>query len=561
LGGMFVELAAYVGDSMSFFLDYQFNELDPLLAVDSTNVLAHAKNAGVKFNGASPASTDATLYVEVGATTVNGEYVPDLTQCPVVMEGTGINTAAGTQFTTTEDVDFGAKNYDGTLASVIRTSGVDGSGNPTNFILSKKVGAVSGGLFSESFVVGNSMPFRKITLTEPNVSEIIQVKDSDGNIYYEVDFLSQNTAFKKTKNISYDDIEVPSVLQVVNAARRFVRDSNYTTAMTTLTFGSGDEDAPDNDLVPDPSELALPLYGRQTFTRFSIDPNNMLRTSTLGTAPANTTLTVLYRAGGGLSHNVPARSFSGFTNLKAIFPRNPAAVVSTRVFNSIDVANLSPATGGLPKPNISDIRSLTIQARNQQARIVTQDDLLARIFSMPSSFGRVFRASVRKSTRNPLATELYVLCKDQMGNLTIASDTLKKNLSVYLNQFRLISDAIDVLDATVINYGIEYSIVVTPDSNKESVLAAVTSALASVGSPNDYQLDQPLIEADFINAIINTTGVLSLQEIKFYNKNGGGYSTFAFDLQSNLHKGMVIGPPGSIFELKNPGTVIVGSAE
>jgi hypothetical protein len=561
LGGMFVELAAYVGDSMSYFLDYQFNELDPLLAVETENILSHARNAGLKIHGASPASCTATLYVEVPSTTVNGEYVPDDKACPVILEGTTINTTAAVPFTTTEDIDFAQKNFDGTLMAKIRTSGVDGSGNPTNFILTRDVGAVSGNLYSQSFTLGAPSPFRKITIAQANVSEIISVKDADGNVYYEVDYLSQNTAFKKTKNLSYDDIEVPSMLQVVSAARRFIRSTNYATAITTLTFGSGDETQPDNDLIPDPSELALPLYGKKTFSRFSIDPKNMLKTSTLGVAPANTTLTIVYRAGGGLSHNVDAGSFSGFTNLRVTFPRSPSAVASTSVFNSIDVTNAAPATGGLPKPTFDDIKNLTFQSRNQQSRIVSQDDLLARIYSMPSTFGRVYRASVRKSSRNPLATELYVLCQNKMGELTIASDTLKKNLSTYLNQFRLITDAIDVLDATIINYGIEYSIVVTPDTNKQTVLSAVSRSIQQISAIRNYQLDQPVIEADFINAIINTNGVLSLQEVVFFNKSGSSYSNYAFDLQSNMYKGMVVGPPGSVFELKNPGINIIGRAE
>lgn len=565
LGGMFVELAAYVGDSLSFFLDHQFNELDPETAVETNNVIAHARNAGVKAAGAAPAVTDLKIFIEVPSELSEGAYVPMGSALPIIREGTTCSSTTGPTFTIYQDLDFSEKDINGNYLASIITSQLDSSGNPAAFIMSRVIGAVSGEIKVQSVTVGSQVPFRKILLNDSNISEIISVIDSDGNNYYEVDYLTQDTVFKRSRNISQDQFEVPSNIEVISAPRRFTRDVDPISTNTTLTFGSGDASSTEDDAIPDPSKLALPLYGRNTFQRFSIDPKNLLNTNTLGIAPSNTTLRITYRAGGGAFHNVGANTINTFSNVDIVFPKNPSAVISANVVNSLDVLNERPASGGAPKQTIEELRTSIFSARNEQSRVVTQDDLLSRIYTLPPQFGRIYRASIRKSTRNPLASELYILSRNAAGQLTGSPDTLKKNLSKYLNEFRLISDAIDVLDATVINYGLEYSIVVAPDVNKSQVNLAVISELSKITNNRFYQIDQPLVEADFINIIINVPGVLALEKLIFFNRtgevSGRTYSNFNYDLESNKFKGMIVGPPGSIFELRFPNSDIIGQAE
>ena len=566
LGGMFVELAAYIGDSMSFYLDNQFNELDPRTAVQTRNIVNHAKNAGVRPTGAAPASVVLKIFIEVPATAnADGTFTPSETALPIVREGTSARSTEGVDFSTTEDLDFAERDIFGNLLAASIVSGRDSSGNPTSFILSREVLAVSGRISTITVQVGVPRPFRKVSISERDVSEIISVVDTQNNEYHEVDFLTQNTVFKKTKNMSLDQLEVPSILEIVPAGRRYTKEINFLTATTTLTFGGGDEAQPDDDLIPDPSELALPLFGKKTFTRFAIDPKNLMRTQTLGIAPSNTTLTITFRHGGGRNHNVAAQSINTVENIIADFPGQPDAVVSANVLASFDVTNDSAAGGGAPKPTIDQLRDTIFSSRNEQSRIVSQDDVLARLYTLPSTFGRVYRASLRKSSRNPLASEMFVLSQNKFGELVVAPDSLKKNLSTYLNEFRLISDAIDVLDTTIVNYGVEFSIVAAPNANKQQVVAAVTRELITIVDRKFYQIDQPLIEADFINVIINTPGVLSLTDFTIFNRSGTvssrNYSNFSYDLQQNKFKGMIVGPPGSIFEMKFPISDILGSAE
>jgi hypothetical protein len=564
VGGMFVELAAYIGDNLTFFLDHQFNELNPQTATEIRNIVALAQSAGVKTEGAAPSVVTLKIYIEVPAVLSEGSYVPMEAALPIVKTGTSCNSFRG-KFTTTEDLDFSERDLNGNSMASIQTSQTDSSGNPSYFIMTRDVIAIAGEIHTQQIRITSRIPFRKVSLTRANVSQVISVRDSLGNEYYEVDYLTQNTVFKKAKNITSDALEVNSSIEILAAPRRFVRSVDYLTGLTSLQFGAGDEETLDDDIIPDPSELALPLYGRKTIQRFAIDPRNLLKTKTLGISPAGTTLTVRYRAGGGLSTNTDAETVNSFSNTLISFPKSPSAIISSNVINSLDVINEQPAIGGANAMTIEELRGSIFSARNEQSRIVSQNDLLARLYTLPPEFGRVYRAAVTKNPRNPMSTELYILCQNSLGNLTIASDSLKKNLSTYLNEFRLINDAVDILDATVINYGIEYVIVCAPGYNKEQVLANVSSQLRSTTQPRFYQIDQPLIEADFINVIINTPGVLSLQEMLIFNKSGKigttQYSNYPYDLEANKFKGMIVGPKGSIFEMLSPSLDIIGRSD
>ena len=567
VGGMFVELAAFVGDSMSYYLDHQFNELNPATAIETRNVQSHAQNAGVKISGAAPGVANVTFYIEVpSALQSDGTYTPDSTSFPMIQKETVLLSNSGIYFTLSEDINFGETNSDGVLLSSYSISEKDSSGNPASYIMTKEKECISGQVKVDRFNIPNILkPFRKITLTRTDVTEILSVKDSSNNQYYEVESLTQDTVFKRVQVLDDDRDDVSDNLEIIPAPYRFVSAMDFTTRLTKIQFGSGDASASDDDIIPDPSDLALPLYGKKTFGRFSIDPNSLLKTQTLGVSPVNTTIQVDYRYGGGLSHNVSTESIRSINSLKILFPHQPSSDVQNSVIKSLDVKNKTQASGGAPALTLEELRSLIGSSRNQQGRIVTQQDLLARLYTLPSVFGRVYRAGLRKNEENPLSTELYLLCRNKDSKLQIAPDALKKNLRLYLNEFRLISDAIDILDGSIINYKINFSVVCTPSSNKSTVLANVISNIKEVSDIKFFQIDQPIVEADVINAIINTPGVLSMPSLEFSNAFGTigsyTYSDIEFDLKANLYKGLIIGPAGSIFELKYPDSDITGTAE
>ena len=347
----------------------------------------------------------------------------------------------------------------------------DANDNPTRFIVTREEDCVSGSRIVDSFLIPNEdLPFREINLSQENVSEIISVKDSAGNTYYEVESLSQDTVFKRIQNLDRDMDVVSYNLEPIPAPYRYIKNTDFSTKRTTIQFGAGDEDVIDSDIIPDLSSLALPLYGKKTLQRFSIDPNSLLRTKTLGIYPKNTTISADYRYGGGLEHNVPAESIRTITNLIIDFPGSPSVDIQNEIIISADVKNNDQATGGAAALSLDQLRSLVSSYRNQQSRIVTQQDLLARVYTLPSEFGRIFRAGVRRDPKNPLSSQLFLISQDSEGGLVDAPDALKKNLRTYLNEFRIISDGIDGLDATVINYGVKFVVVATPETNKATLV-------------------------------------------------------------------------------------------
>lgn len=565
LGGLLLDMAATVSDSMAFYLDHQFRELSWSTAVESDNVVRMIREAGIKARGASPATVLVSMFVEVPSKLVAGSYVPDENTLPKVLQNTRLISTNTIVFTTTDDIDFAEKDRLGNLRASYVIGDTDASGNPTTFVMKRDVTCVSGDVSFETFNIGSDpIPFFTLSLSNLNVSEILSVKDSDGNEYYEVQNLSQDTVFRVFPNMSSDSEEVPRSIEVIPAARRFVHTIDPVSKQSTLQFGGGNALTTQDDAIPDPETLALPLYGTTVLSRFSIDPGALLQTKTLGVLPRSTTLTITYRYGGGINHNVASRTIRGVGTLNMEFPDGCPASTASSIRSSFDVRNDAAASGGDSAPTIEDFRAQIPAARSQQDRVVTKEDLISRVYTLPSKLGRVYRAAVRPNPDNPLASQLFICSKDLNGFLTVSPDTLKKNLRVYLNEFRLISDAIDILDARVINVRVKFTIFVNPNANKSATLQSVISRLSDALNVSKYQIDQPILMSDLQNVIINTPGVLTLVDLKMENLNGTiqdrQYSNVTLNIKQYTRRGVLYGPPGSIFELRYPQQDIMGTA-
>lgn len=565
-GGLLLDMAAMVGDTMSFYLDHQFNELNPLTAIENNNIIRHLRNAGVKITGSSPASVRVNFYIEVPAEQLsNGSYSVKSTSLPIVLPGTVLESSNGTRFNLVEEVNFAETKTNGDYKAEIVLGETTETGSPATYIMIMPGLCVSGEESVETFTFGvDHVPFRRVTMATSNVTDIVDVVDSDGNKYYQVESLSQDTVFKGVLNLADDGSLVPYNLEVVPCPHRFVVNFDPVTKLTTLNFGAGDAESLDNDIIPDPSKLSLELYGKTSFSRFSIDPNSLLETNTLGISPRNTTLSVSYRAGGGLSHNVPAESIRFVKTLKIDFRRSPETNDAIFVRSSIDVKNLEPARGGDSAPTLDELRRRVTASRQMQSRIVTKQDMLTRLYTLPSKFGRVFRAGIRENPTNPLAIQIYVISRDESGNLSVSPDSLKINLSEYLNEHRLISDAMDILDAQIVNFTVRFGIVTTPSANKILVVDNVIKRLSSILTIDNFQIDQPIIMDDIVNIIINTPDVLSLVSLDIVpisgQHQGRSYSSNSFSFKNSTKNRVITGPPGSIFELKFPQFDIIGNA-
>jgi hypothetical protein len=553
VGGLFLDMAAHVGDVMSFYLDHQFNELNIDTAIQTKNIEKLLKTAGIKNRSSSPSIVEVDFYLTVPSTVdINDNVVVDPDVLPIILTGTTIKSNSGIKFELMEDLDFSKQIFDEYVHErIINTDDLDSDLNPNSYIIIMTGICVSGETFTKKIPAGAFQQFKKLTLPDSDVNEILRVKDTEGNEYHEVEYLSQDVVFKSVQNKSYDYDVVSDNLEILPAPFRFTRELDRRSSFTTLTFGSGNAMTLDTDYIPDPSEFALPMYGKTIMSKQSIDPNNMISTSTLGMSPYNTTLTITYRKGGGLNHNVSASSIKTVEKLLITYNRNSSTYNNFNIKTSLNIINLSEARGGEDKPTINELRFEYKGHQNSQSRIRTKNDLLTRVYTLPTNFGRVFRAGLSNTTSNLFSTQLFIISRNSSGKLIQSSDSLKKNLEVYLNQYRLITDAIDILDAFVINIGIEYEIITDGIVHKNIVVEEINRKIKLLFDIKKWHIDMPINKTNIEMLINNTEGVIALNYCTLTNKTGSDYSSYLFDIDKNTTGKFIVGPPGSIFELKS----------
>lgn len=562
MGGIFLDMAAFVGDNLSYYQDHQFSELDPDTVVETVNVERLLKSSGVKISGASPANLDVTFYIEVPA--LNGGVRADC--LPIIKAGSRVQSNSGVTFILANDIDFTKTDSAGQYKATVKPGQVTSAGVLSTYVLSAVGSTVSGLETTETFTLGAFTPFKRITLANPHVNQIVSVTDGNGNVYYQVSALTDDVIYKNITNPYSDSDAVPDIMTVVPAPYRFVAETALSDRTTSLVFGGGSASTFEDDVIPDPSEFAVPLRYQQTFSRIAINPASLIATKTLGIVASNTSLSVMYRYGGGIDHNVKAGTVRTVDSLVMTFPSNPSGALARQVRDSVEVDNLADAQDGDDAPDIDTLKSLIPSARNSQERIVTRDDLLARVYTMPSNFGRVYRAAIRPNPNNPLSIQLHVVSRNSLGQLTLCSDSLKKNLRMYLNPYRMISDAFEIMDVRVLDLQVKFEVFIDPVLTKELVLMACIDALKKYFNIKNWQIDQPIIISDVWALLKTVKGVLAVNEVMFVPISGvmgsKSYSSDVFDVDVNTQKGFIMTPDtgGSIFEIRYPDTDIIGKA-
>jgi hypothetical protein len=568
LAGLFLDMAAYVGDSLSFYMDHQYTENFLETAIETDNILALIRNTGIEIAGPSAAIVDIEISLVIPATKNQNtsESIPNDFFMPVIKAGTIFGSSSGIDFTLLDDINFAKKGINGNFIADYQVNKTDTAGQIVDFVVTLTGTCTSAQTYIETIPVSNQfIPFRTLTLAKDDVTEIISVFDSDIDEYYQVKSLTQDTIFQRFENTRADNDLVQERIELIPAPKRYVSIRSNATGKTTLRFGSGNAEKFDEDIIPDPSEHAIKLYGdRKVFNTLTIDPNSFLETSTLGISPTNTKLTVTYRYGGGLSHNLSAGQINFVKTLNTVFNTAVSSFNINKIRSSIEAINTSAASGGENEPSMETMRQIAILSKNSQDRVVTREDLISRIYSMPSNFGRVFRVSVRDNPNNPLAAQLHIISRNSSNKLIISSDSLKENLAIYLSSFRLISDAIDVVDAQVINIAIEFELVVAKKFNKNTVIQEAVNNIKRYMKIENFQIDQPIIIGEIENLILNVPGVLSLIDLKFLNRNNffqsRPYSTIKYSVTRSIDRGLIFPPRGGIFEVRYPLDDITGKA-
>lgn len=552
---LMLETVSYIGDTLSFYLDYQVNESFFDSATEYNNVIRLARQLGYK-NKLSPSSTGiATFYVSVPAAASG--LGPDPTYIPTLLRGSEFATSSGINFILVENVQFkNSKNL------VIASKVNDTTGLPTEYAIKANGRIISGANYRRTYDIGAFEKFRKIGLGTPNVAEITSVLDSEGNEYFEVDSLAQNIIYSETTNPNAIVDGVPSLLKPFVVGRRYTieRTSND----TIIQFGHGSDEfmSTDNDIF-DPKNTVLEMHAKNYFTDTSFDPNRLVENDKFGIGPSNTGLIVSYRVNTTNNVNAAVGALNTSKNVQLNFADDANLLSTTKntIKSSVEVDNEEPIIGysSIPTPDEMRIRALNYFA--SQNRAVTKEDYKSFVYAMPPQFGSLTRCNiVRDSDSIKRNLNLYVISEDSNGFFTAANNTIKENLKTWLSRVKMINDTIDILDGKVINIGIRFSVKSTQQENKYTALNEGIQAVKNQFN-RKFEIGEPIYLTDVQTALQSVSSIADVKKVTIFNRVGGVYSDISFDVDVNKSADgrYVMIPEDQIFEIKYPNADIIGT--
>ena len=558
-GQMFIEMAAYVGDVLSFYQDSQLQETFLQHAQNPENLYALAYMMGYKPRVTNVSEVELTVTQTVSA--LAPSYNPNWDQALRVNDNSSVkaNARGNTVFLIDDAIDFGfSSSYDPTSVQVLSS---DGS-NPAQYELTKKVKAYSGKIVEVQKEFTTAEKFYTMNIEANDIIGVLDITDADGNEYYEVPFLAQDTIFDTETNTNPDNYLVPNTVKLKKVPRRFV--TRFTSkGVLQIQFGAGVTDGlDDTTYIPNPTNIATTSVSR--FSKFdkAYDPSNTLFTSAYGIAPTNTTLTIRYLTGGGVASNVPAGTITQIDSVVATATDDTYAA-------TLAFTNLKPAAGGKDGDTVEELRQNSLRSFSEQKRAVTVQDYTIRALSLPSKFGTIAKAYVTQDVAtnantsvldsNPLALALYVLAYDNDGKLTTATSSLKNNLKTYMSEYMLITDALEIKDAFVVNLGIKYDIITLPNYSSRDVILRCNKELREYFDINKFGINQPINISNVYTLLDKVKGVQTVKSVNLDNKAGGKYSGVAYDVNGAI-KNNVLYPSYDpcIFEIKYPNDDIEG---
>lgn len=548
---MMIDAVAYVGDQLSFYMDYNVNESFLDTSFQSLNVIRHGRILGYKDTGRPSTYGTAMLYILVPASSTG--LGPDTSYIPILNRGSSFSSENGLGFVLTENVDFADPANPIIVARVS-----DSTGAPTHYAIKAHGNVVSGRFSQETVDVGTFQRFLSVKLASSNISEIISVNDSEGNLYYEVDYLSQDMVFKEITNDNFKNDNVASIIKPYLVSRKFVvQRGRYG---TTLQFGSGD--AAETNVIANPQSVALDVFGKSYTTDQTFDPTRLTKNSNFGICPSNTTLTVVYRTTNPINSNVATGRLNTVNRAILTFADrsllNDGTVAD--INGSVEVFNETPIIGAVTTPSTTEIKRRIFDTFPTQNRAVTQADYENIAYRMPGKYGSIKRVSVQKDPESLKRNlNMYVISEDSFGKLIKSNSTIKNNLKTWLNQYRMINDTIDIVDPYIINLGIEFVVKPTGEYNRSDVLAEAISVIADKFSTTFF-IGEPLYISDIYSELKKPRGILDVIKVKITNKSGGKYSSLSFNVDKNLSPdgSYLVCPKNAVFEIKYPDVDVKG---
>lgn len=623
-GMMFIEMASYLGDILSYYTDDSLKESLMMYAEDKQNVIALANYLGYKPKVTSPSIVTLTVYQLVPAIGSGADIRPDSEYYLRIKEGMGINSSkTNTKFRTTELVDFN----DDTDREITVYSRTPSTNEPTQYLIKKKVKAISATLKSINVTYTTPKKFSKIDIADKNVIDIYDVRDTNGNKWYEVPYLAQEMVYVDYANDTQTDKDlhqfkdsVSSILKLLKTSRRFVTKRNDDNT-TSIIFGGGNSTSSDETLIPNFKNVGLGLNSSIDRLGASFDPSNFLSTKSYGQAPSNTTLTVRYLVGGGVESNVSKGELTTIDRIE--FDDDVKTFVGddlklyNRIKSSVAVDNEEPATGGRGAETIEEIRENSLAMFGSQNRAVTRKDYQVRALALPPKYGGIAKAycapdgeldnnspssilnnpesleefaglvqSLKESNsteqeikdeikrflggkknnpgekNNPFAINLYVLGYNSNKNLSTLNRAVKENLKTYISEFRMLTDGVNIIDGFVINIGVDFEIRTYGGYNKREVLAKCISELKEYFNIDNWTFNMPINISEVELTIAGVEGVQSVPKCEITNKCLGNYSVHSYNI-SDATKGKMVYPSldPSVFEVKYPDADIRGRAK
>tara|TARA_R110001606_G_scaffold382982_1_gene545048 strand:- start:1269 stop:3140 length:1872 start_codon:yes stop_codon:yes gene_type:complete len=576
-GMLFIEMTAYVGDVLSFYLDNQIQETFIQYARQESNLFDLAYMFGYKPKVTTAATTEISFYQQLPSKLITdgglNTYVPDFDYALKIPSGIQLTSNENTsiKFITEDAVDFSvSSSQDPTEVSIYALTGT----NPDRFLLKKVRKAISGTINTINATFTAPSKFQTLDLNASNIINVLDVFDSNGNEWYEVLNLAQDTVFTTKLNASYNDPnavqdDAPNLLNLKQVQRRFTsRFLNKTTLQ--LGFGAGTVSDNDGEIVPNPDNVGTGLAFSKDKLTSAYSPLNFMFTDTYGIAPSNTVLTVRFLTGGGLGSNVASGTLTSFdaANITFVNPNIANSNIADIIFQSVATNNLMAADGGQAADSIDEIRQNALGNFQSQLRTVTQQDYMIRALSMPANIGTIAKAYIQPTKvaeyqlgELPTILDMYVLSYDSNKYLRTASQTLKQNLKTYLSEYRMINDSIKIKDAYIINIICEFDIIVLPNFNNNEVISLCITSLAEYFNINNWNINQPIMLKELSILLDKVEGVQTVTNVNIKNISGvtKGYSNYSYDTIAGTANGVIypsVDP--MIFELKYPSQDIIG---
>jgi len=559
-GMMLIELASYVGDVMSFYQDVQLQETFLPYSKNESTLYDLSYLTGYRPKVTSVSETEVEIRQTVDAVASGSTYIPRWNQAASISENAQLvaNTDKELSFITTRAVNFRlSSSFDPTQ---VLLSEVDGGGIPISFVIIKKVPVYSGEILTQTFTVGTVEKFLTLELDNVNIVNILDINDSNGNKWYEVPYLGLDEIYVDTVNTGQDRSLSPNILETITSPYRFVSRVKSPTILE-IQFGSGVAGTSDSGLIPD-----YRFVGEGTNSKISridtlYNPLNFLGNKAYGLAPNNTTITVRYVVGGGVSSNVDANTITRIKSATITTTGNDSSKLST-----ITVINPKPAIGGRDKDSVVELKQNIRQSFSEQLRAVTKQDYVVRALSMPAKYGNIAKAFVTQENihrgvqrENSLAMDMYILCYNNNKHLVTASTTVRNNIKTYMSKYMMATDSLNILDAFVVNIGVLYDIVTRPGYSSRDVLDRCNRQLLSYFDTSNWNIGQSVSTSSIYTLLDKVEGVQTVQNIKFENKVGGTYSEYEYDMLGATKDGVLYPSyDPMIFEVKFPQIDIKG---